>query len=202
MNRKNILLLSATLAIAISLAGTAFVYADSDNNSNNFMSQLAEKIAGKFNLSTDDVQAVIDDYNSEIRANQQAKMEEMQASQEQKIEDELNQALENGDLTQTQVNLILEKREELLSARLEAREANMDQGTSKTKEEIEQQREQMQDKMQAAREDLQQCLQDNNISVEYMKFLNGAGRNNAKMGGVDHNIPCFGGTTESSGQAE
>jgi uncharacterized protein YwqG len=144
------------------------------------------KIAQKFNLSQNDVQAVFDEYRDEEKIERDAKMQETQAQMEQKVKDELTQAVSDGKLTQAQMDLILAKRAELQAEKpAMSQQAPGKPSTSKTKEEMEAERTARQAEMKSKQDALKQWATDNGISEEYLKFVG--------------NMPGFGGERKGFG---
>lgn len=144
MNKKYFLY-AIIPALALSFAGVA-VYASQTQGANP-MASLVTKIAEKFNLSQSDVQAVFDEYQTQMQTERQQKMD-------QQIADELAKAVLKGKLTQAQANLITAKRAELKS------QMQQNTGTPKTQEE-----------RQAQKTLLEQWAKDNGIDVQYFRFL-------------------------------
>ena len=180
----------AALAIALAVAGAGIgaVNAASDkSDETNPMSALVQAIADKFNLDKDDVQAVFDDQEETMQAERETQMAEMKEKMEQDFADKLAKAVEDGDLTQDQADLITDKRAELEAAR-EDNSKTMKEMKTMTEEERASQREEMQAQM----DDLKTWAEENGISEEYLPMLGG-------MGG--HGGPGFGGPDGGRGPA-
>lgn len=106
------------LALGLSLISTKTVFAENTNE--NHMANLVDKIATKFGLEKDDVQAVVDEDRNEYEAKMKESREERQAEMEALFEESLNKEVADGKITQEQKTLILEKRKELHTNRQDA----------------------------------------------------------------------------------
>jgi hypothetical protein len=111
------------------------------------MSGLVQKIADKFNLNKDEVQAVFD-----------AQRTEMEAERTQEMKDRLAQAVKDGKLTQDQADKI--------TAKLAEMKANREDLSGKTPEE-------RHEAMKAARDEIKKWAEDNNIPMEYLRIVGG-----------------------------
>lgn len=152
MNIKKPLLIAGiatTLGVA-GIAGTSLVSAETASTGSD---SLANKIAQKFNLNKDEVQAVFDE-------DRQAKEAERSA----KIEKELSDAVSNGKLTSEQKDKILAKAKELKSQR------DTERDSMKNKTEAERRT-----AMETKRTELEQWAKDNNIPTDYLKYVMGHG---------------------------
>jgi hypothetical protein len=145
--RKPLLIAGALTTIgAAGLAGNSMILAESGTSG---AESLVSKIAQKFNLKTEDVQAVFDEEKSTHEAERQAKMEE-----------KLNQAVTDGKLTAEQKDKIIAKHKELQTQMEADREAMKD----KTHDE-------RHAAMEAKRTELEQWAKDNNIPLEYLHVI-------------------------------
>jgi hypothetical protein len=137
-------LLAAGAITTLSLAGVVGVNNVSANNGSNEVgiSNLVSKIAEKFNLNEEEVQAV---FNEEREARQ--------AEHQQKLEERLAQAVEDGNITEDQKSAILEKLAELH----DEHESLKDLGP-----------EERRDAMKDKREELKQWANDNDIPLRYL----------------------------------
>lgn len=106
-------------------------------------SSLVTKIADKFHLNKEDVQAVFDENRAEHRAEHQ-----------QKLEERLSQAVTDGKITEAQ-------REKIL-----AKLADVETKINALKDKTPQERH---DGMKQIHEDLQQWAKDNGIRMEYLR---------------------------------
>lgn len=132
------------------------------------MAALAEAIAERFDLDVDEVQAVLDEEAESHR-------EEMRAQHEQAFEDRLAEAVESGELTQEQADLILEKRDEM-------------KAYAETLVDLEPQ--ERKDAMQEQMEELKDWAEENDIPMEYLRFGPGPrGAHGAHMGQGGMNRP-------------
>lgn len=97
----------------VAMGGAAVANADTTTTAGatahvNPMSSLVSAIASKFNLSTTDVQAVVDQVMTQDRA-------DMEARQAAAFATRLNTAVSNGKITQAQADLIKSKQAEVKS---------------------------------------------------------------------------------------
>jgi uncharacterized protein YwqG len=183
MNKKYFLYAIVPALLLASVGAAAYASQAQDANP---MAGIVAKIAQKFNLSQNDVQAVFDEYRDEEKIERDAKMQETQAQMEQKVKDELTQAVSDGKLTQAQMDLILAKRAELQAEKpAMSQQAPGKPSTSKTKEEMEAERTARQAEMKSKQDALKQWATDNGISEEYLKFVG--------------NMPGFGGERKGFG---
>jgi restriction endonuclease Mrr len=113
---------------------------------------LAAKIAERFGLNQDEVEAVI----SEAR---QAEMAQRQAEMQSNYEERLTEAVNNGQLTEEQKQLVLAKHEEIQANRQEPGEfkemSDEDRELSKTEREQE-------------RVNLESWAEENGIDMKYL----------------------------------
>lgn len=138
--------LSSVIGMGVASAATTSSTSTSDNGG---MSSLIDKLATKFNLNKDDVQAVFDEDRTEHEAEQQ-----------KDFEAKLDQAVTDGKITSAQKTLILNKMSEM--------KTYMDSLKDKTDDE---RREAMKTKM----DELKQWATDNNISMDYLRPMGGHG---------------------------
>ncbi len=99
--KKKIIIPAALVLAIVTLAAyrTATVYAEGSNNK---YPPVLEKLVGRFDLNEDEVKVVFD----EVRQEYQFQMQE-------KFQEKLDQAVEEGKITLEQKELILAKHEEL-----------------------------------------------------------------------------------------
>lgn len=147
--------------------------ATTSSESTNPQSSLVDKLVNTFNLNKDDVQKVFD----EERTSRMAEREQRQA-------DQLNKLVEEGKLTQAQVDKLIAKANEVKAER----EANRDTMKDKTHEE-------RKAAMEERRAEMKQWLGDNDIPEEYGRFIfGGHGRGHGGPGGRGGPMP----TSESN----
>jgi DNA polymerase III alpha subunit (gram-positive type) len=170
MNKKYFLYAIVPALLLASAGAVAYASQAQDVNP---MAGIVAKIAQKFNLSQNDVQAVFDEYKNEEKTERGAKMQETQAQMEQKVKDELTQAVSDGKLTQAQMDLILAKRSELQAERSTVTQQAQEKSSTKTKEEMEAERDARQTEMKSKQDALKQWATDNGISEEYIRFVGG-----------------------------
>ena len=143
--------LALTVAVAgilsfASVLGVQSVFAD-ETASNNPMSSLVEEIAQRFNLNQDEVQAVFDEHR-----------DEMHTQMEARLEDRLQQAVDDGEITSEQKDKIIAKLQELRDQSQANHEAMQDLTMEERHQAMEQQR-----------DELEQWAQDNDILLEYLR---------------------------------
>jgi hypothetical protein len=158
--KKNKLIVAAAVTAVVgaaSLTGMQLVSAQSNNPADG--NNLIQKIAQKFNLKPADVKAVFDQNQAEH-----------QAARQQKITDELTQAVKDGKLTEAQKQLILSK----LTAVQAQMQANRDSLNDKTPAE-------RKAAMDAQKADLEAWAKTNNIPTDYLRFIAGHGRQGRMM---------------------
>lgn len=115
---------------------------------------LAQKIAQKFNLNQDDVQKVIDDNRSAHDAERQ-----------QRLEDQLNQAVKDGKITSAQKDQILAKMQEMKTYADSIKDKSADDKRTLMKSKM---------------DELKQWAQDNNLS-QYLPMAGGQGHHGMHM---------------------
>jgi hypothetical protein len=149
MNKKSLMVAAAitTLGVSGALGVNGVVNAATDTSSTDPMSSLVQKIADKFDLNKDEVQAVFD-----------AQRDEMKARHEQEVKDRLAQAVKDGKITQEQSDKIAAKLKEMQSKREELK--------NKTMEERREFKEQK-------RDDMRQWASDNGISLDTLHDILG-----------------------------
>lgn len=103
MKRKLILSISAVTVSGVLLFGLAKAYAQSPSPNNTYPS-IVQKLVQKFGLKENDVQSVFDETQTERRAQAEARYTAW-----------LDAEVKNGNITDAQKQLILQKRQELLS---------------------------------------------------------------------------------------
>jgi TRAP-type mannitol/chloroaromatic compound transport system substrate-binding protein len=161
MNKTKILFPAVALTIlGGSILGTRAIYAQDSTP----VSSIVQKIATKFNLNEDEVQAVFDEERDARRADMEARYSDM-----------LDEAVQKGYITESQKELILEKRAELDVER----ETHMKDFVNK-RDLSDEERASIREEMQAHHEELQKWADENNIDLKYlmgfgMKFRGGFG---------------------------
>ncbi len=137
ITKKMILPVLALTVVGASVLGTsATVSADSNVDS------LVEKIASRFNLNQDEVQAVFDEARDEKHAEHQAELSE-----------NLQAKVDDGTITAEQMTLIEQKLEEKRAQR----EANRDQDLTREERRVQHEQE---------REEFKTWAEENNIPLE------------------------------------
>lgn len=107
MNKKLIIPVATLLTLGLIAYGTTKAYADSETESPPFVQRFSQKLG----LSEEKVQGAMD----EMR-------EEKQLQMQNRFEERLSAAVQNGDITEDQKQMILSKHEELRQERLGQRE--------------------------------------------------------------------------------
>ncbi len=140
------------LGAGILSASTAFAQ-QSTTSEQDPMSSLVQKIATKFNLSQDDVQAVFDEEH-----------EERHTQMEANFEQQLSQYVSDGKITEQQKQLIIEKRKEMASERESSKDnfKNLSEDERKTQ-------------MNAKKTELEAWAKENGIDLQYLMPKGGRG---------------------------
>lgn len=139
--KKKLVILGAAATIGLAGLGSAgLAVAETGEDG----SSLVAKIAQKFNLNQDEVQAVFDEERAEHHAERETKFKER-----------LAQAVTDGKLTQEQADKIQAKHEEMQTV--------MESLQDKSKDE-------RREAMHANRDELKQWAEDNDIPEEYLRM--------------------------------
>lgn len=157
MNKTQVISLVAVTVIGLGALGATRVLAEDSTPGQGPMGSLVQKIAQKFNLNQADVQSVFDEQRAEHQAQMQAAMEAR-----------LSQAVTDGNITEDQKQLILQKHEQMKLQR----EADMQMMRDLTPEE-------RREKMQSRRNEMQQWAEENGIEMQDFMFAgrgHGGGR--------------------------
>lgn len=152
MNRLKKSLL-VTSALATVSAGSIMALGVASAASSSGQQGLVEKIAAKFNLNKDEVQAVFD-----------ANHAEREAEHLQNLKERLDADVKAGTITQDQEDKILAKVKEMQTNR-EANRAKFEAMSQTERKEA----------MDKNRSDIQQWMTDNNIPSDYEHVLLGGG---------------------------
>ena len=128
------------------LFGAVNTFAQSAVSDQNSMSSLVQKIADKFGLNKDEVQAVFDQNRQEHQAQMQTR-----------FEDQLTQAVTDGKITEEQKQLILQKHKELQ----ENRQSKMEEMKDMSVEE-------RRTAMEKERQELENWAKENGIALKYL----------------------------------
>lgn len=132
-------------------------------------STLVQKIADKFNLKKEDVQAVFD----QDRTDRQKEMEAKKSAA-------LDQLVKDGKITQDQKQLIINKRKEMEANR----QSEIQNMQGKTQEEKQTIREANKIKMETERKELDDWATQNGIDVKYLMGGFGRGYFGGMKGGM------------------
>lgn len=152
MNKKLLLVLGAITIIGIGALGSNQAFAQ-ESNTPDPINSLVQKIADKFGLSRNDVQAVFTEHKDEMKANMSARQE-----------DRLSNLVSAGKITEAQKTLIINKQKELA----EKRAANKGSLKDLSREEI-------RSKMVVERTELEKWAADNGIDMKYLMGSFGRG---------------------------
>jgi len=141
MNKVKLLIPIFAFAVAgATLLTTTTTYAQEESNPIN---TLVQRVAERFGLNQDDVQAVFDEHR-----------EEMHSQREDNYEARLDEAVANGELTAEQKQLILDKHAEL-QASMETNKANFEAHHQE---------------MITKHESLESWAEENGIDMKYLGF--------------------------------
>lgn len=127
---------------------------------------MIQKIADKFGLNKTDVQAVFDQDRTDRKADM-----------EKKFQTDLDQAVKDGKITDSQKQLIISKRTELQ----DARKKGMQNMQGKSADEIKAAMEANKSTMESERTALEAWAKQNGIDMKYL--MGGFGRHGFGMGG-------------------
>lgn len=140
-NNHKILILGALSALA--LTGTSLAQTAAAQTTNSPKDNLIAKIASKFNLKQEDVEAVFEEHH-----------EEQRAIMKERFAERLDQAVTDGKITSVQRDLILNKQKEMEVKMEEIRD--LEDETAKR------------EAMQKLHTDLQQWAKDNNLQGKWL----------------------------------
>lgn len=163
MKTTKILLGATVCAVVIGgvLLGSTRAFAQESTSVSNPMASLVQKIADKFGLNKDDVQAVFDQSR-----------EEMQAARQAEYESKLSQLVSDGKLTEAQKQLILSKHAQMQANR-ETDRTTMKEMTATERKAA----------MEAKRTELETWASQNGIDLQYLMFGQGKGFGGRGMDG-------------------
>jgi methionine-rich copper-binding protein CopC len=153
MTRKTMATVAAISVLGAGLLTASTAFAQSESTSQNPMDSLVQKIAQKFNLNEDEVQAVFDEAHKERHAQMKAGFEER-----------LSTYVSQGKITEEQKQLILQKHEEMEAER----EANKETFRNLSKEERRSQ-------MESKHAELEAWAKENGIDLQYLMMKVGRG---------------------------
>ncbi len=159
LKKKAILTAAAVSVLGAGILSASTAFAQTTTSTQDPMNSIVQKIADKFNLNKDDVQAVFDEAH-----------EEQHAKMEANFESQLSQYVSEGKITEAQKKLIIEKRTEMESQMKADRDSfkNLSQDERKSQ-------------METKRAELESWAKENNIDLQYLmpKF----GKGGPGMGG-------------------
>lgn len=157
MNKKILLTVAAISIIGVGLLTSKTVFAQNIDNGQNPMSSLVAKIADKFGLKKEDVQAVFDQDRTEHQAEMEKTRVARQAEMETKFEEQLSQDVTDKKITEAQKEFILAKRKELEANR----QAKMESMKNLTDDE-------RKTAMEKERAELETWAKENSIDLKYL----------------------------------
>jgi hypothetical protein len=146
MKKKHLMGLATVAILTGSIFSATRVSAQNDLTQNTPMSSLVQKLADKFGLSRDEVQAVFDEEHAS-----------REAERETRYHEKLTQLVSDGKITEDQKKLILAKHNEMM----ERHQSDRDSLDSSTLQE-------RKTKMQEERAALEDWAKTNNIDVQYL----------------------------------
>lgn len=188
LGRKNIVVAAIMIFCA---ASVGVVYADEAAGRGNPMSGLAAAIAQKFNLSQEQVQAVLDEQRDQWQEQRQKKAEQAKTAREQKFADYLAKLLSEGKMTQAQANAIAAKRAELVAKIVAPTTQDRSDFRNMTAEQRKAAMETRKMQMEAEREAIKQWASANNIPDEYIPMIGLMGGGYGRGGGFGGKTPCL-----------
>lgn len=148
MNIKHKLLLTAA-AVVVSggtMLSSTQVFAQGSTTDTNPMSSLAQRVADKFGLNKEEVQAVFAESRTEMTTKRQTQ-----------YEDRLSQLVADGKITDAQKQLIIAKNNELEASRQSKRASSKDQTGDERKA-----------AMESERAALEEWATQNGIDIQYL----------------------------------
>lgn len=143
INKKLIFPVAALAILSVAIIGAGNVSADDISKNRG---DIAQKIAEKFDLNENEVQEVLDQVREERKS-------ELQARHESR----LNEAVENGEITEDQKNLIINKQKEIKENRSESKENYKDMSISER-----------QNLFSEKKEELKAWAEQNDIDPKYL----------------------------------
>lgn len=146
MNKKTFVISALVLTIG---SGALFTASQVSAQDANIKTTLAQRIAEKFGLKQEDVQAVFDEHHEEHHAQMQTRFEER-----------LTQLVKDGKLTEAQKQAIAAKVNELYKKK----QANLEKLRSMTPE-------QRKEAMQSERQSLEEWAKQQNIDLSLLKGI-------------------------------
>lgn len=149
--KPKIAVISALSLAVLTLVGIGVSKANF--NSYDRYNSLVQALVEKFNLNESEVQSVFDEHRDEHR-------NEMRQKNQVHFEERLDQAISNGELTQEQKTLILEKKEELQSQRLD---------------DLTLSNEEKRNQMEQHRKEMEKWAEENGIDMKFFGFGKGLG---------------------------
>lgn len=164
MNKKQMLSVAAVTVLGAGILTASTAFAQNASTAENPTNSLVQKIADKFNLNKDEVQAVFDESYKERHSVMQAAYEK-----------QLTQYVTDGKLTEEQKQLILKKHSEIQAER----EANKYSMQNLSEEERRAQNE-------SKRAELEAWAKDNGIDLQYLKPKFGKGHGMGRHGFGGH----------------
>lgn len=153
--KRNTFLLAAASVVVLggTMLGAGNVYAQGSGWGDGPNSSMAQKLADKFGLNKDEVQAVFDQTHSQ-----------MQAERESRQKARLSQLVTDGKITEAQKQLIIAKHEEMEATR-ETHRASMKDATP----------EQRKATMEAHRASMESWAKENGIDLQNLMMGEGKG---------------------------
>lgn len=142
MNKQSIAVIAAAVIIGVGTFGVSSVFAQDTTNAHP-MDSLVQKIASKFNLKQNDVQAVFDEVRTE-------RQKVMQTANEER----LSQLVKEGKITEAQKQLLLQKHTEM-QGKMGERMRNLSP-------------DEKQSQRNAKRAEMETWAKENNIDVQYL----------------------------------
>lgn len=160
MNKKIIVTAAAIVIVVAGMLSSTKIFAEDAINGQDRIASLVQKIADKFGLNKNDVQAVFDQDR-----------QEHQAQREADYTVRLDQFVKDGKITEAQKQLILAKHKELETKRQSEMQNRQSQTPDQRKAE-----------MDAEREDLQNWATENGIDLKYLMDFGMRGHRGFGMG--------------------
>lgn len=142
MNKKMLLTVATVSIMSGGLVMASNAFAQTQSGGQESMTSLVQKIADKFNINKNDVQAVFDQNR-----------QEMQAKRETRYEAKLAQLVKDGKITEQQKQLLLDKHKQLVSE-MQSNKVNLKSLTPAARK--------------AKRQELQAWAKQNGVDIKYL----------------------------------
>ena len=170
MNKKFLIPTLAAVILSVGVLSTSTIKAQDAGNPDQ---GLITKLAQKLGLEETKVQTAFDEARTEMRTERQAEMET-------KFEEQVNQLLADGKITEAQKTAILAKHEEMQSQMQNRKPENKEGWQNITQEEKQAQAETRRAEMEQRRTDLENWANTNGLNLEELGLFVGGPHGDGK----------------------